>query len=88
MTYKALVEQAQEQQALAAKALEMRRRLLSPPEAGQYLGGIVAGTLAKWRHYGEGPEYLKVGSRVFYEQSSLDAFLDARRRMSTSEETA
>ena len=61
------------------------RRLMPPAAAGEYLGGIVVGTLAKWRHYGCGPEYIRVGSRIMYEQGSLDAWLDARRRSSTSE---
>jgi hypothetical protein len=66
---------------------ETSRRLLPPAQAAEYLGGIVTGTLAKWRHYGDGPEYVKIGSRVFYDQSSLDAFIEAGRRRSTSEST-
>jgi hypothetical protein len=76
------------QREIAEKALDMRRRLLQPPAAAEYLGGVVVGTLAKWRCFGEGPEYVKIGSRVFYEQSALDSFIEERRRRSTSEAAA
>ena len=67
-----------------AEQAETPRRLLPPPAASDYLG-IAVPTLACWRHYGRGPNYFKVGSRIFYEQSALDAWLDSRRRSSTSE---
>jgi hypothetical protein len=70
---------------IGERALEMRRRLMPPAAAAEYLGGVVTGTLAKWRHFGEGPEYVKIGSRVFYDQADLDAFIDAGRRTSTSQ---
>ena len=50
--------------------------LLPPEEAGAYLSTPPA-TLQWWRHLGRGPKYLKVGRRVFYRQSALDAFLAA-----------
>jgi hypothetical protein len=61
------------------------RRLMPPGAAADYLGGIAKQTLAKWRCYGIGPEFVRVGSRIMYEQRALDAYLDARRRTSTSE---
>jgi hypothetical protein len=62
-----------------------RRQLKTPTAAGEYLGGVARATLAKWRVYGRGPEFVKVGRFVFYEESALDAFLDQNRRRSTSE---
>ena len=62
-----------------------QRRLRPPREAGERLGGIAEQTLAKWRCYGTGPEFVKIGKRVFYEESALNAFIDERRRSSTSE---
>jgi hypothetical protein len=62
-----------------------QRQLRTPEAAGQYLGGVATTTLAKWRVYGTGPEFVKVGRFIFYEQSALDAFLDQNRRRSTSE---
>jgi Helix-turn-helix domain len=59
-------------------------RLMTPPAAATYLG-VVVGTLAKWRHFGEGPAYVKYGSRIFYEREILDAWIDAHRCNSTSE---
>lgn len=60
-------------------------RLLPPAAAAEYLGGIVVGTLAKWRHFGGGPQYVRIGSRIFYERSALDGYIASRRRSSTSE---
>ncbi len=39
--------------------------------------GLSKSTLDKMRVEGRGPRYLKVGSRVFYRQSDLDAYLEA-----------
>ena len=64
------------------------RRLMPPAAAAEYLGGVVVGTLAKWRCFGEGPEYVKIGSQVFYEQARSNSFIDERRRRSTSEAAA
>ena len=42
-------------------------------------------TLERYRVTGEGPEFLKIGRLVFYEQSSLDEWLKLKRRRSTSD---
>lgn len=47
-------------------------------EAAQYLGASVA-TLATWATRGGGPAYIKVGRKVLYLQSDLDAWLNSRR---------
>ena len=73
------------QREIGEKALDMRRRLMPPQDAAEYLGGLVVGTLAKWRHYGQGPAFVRVGSRIFYDRADLDAFIDAGRRTSTSQ---
>jgi hypothetical protein len=73
------------QRQLGEKAPETRRRLMPPPAAAEYLGGVMVGTLAKWRHYGRGPDYIRVESRVYYDQADLDRYLDERRRTSTSQ---
>ncbi len=62
------------------------RRLIPPVVAASYLGGIAKQTLDKWRCVGGGPEFVRVGSRIFYEESALDTWLNARRRSSTSEQ--
>ena len=38
-------------------------------------------TLAKWRCRGRGPAYLKIGGKVCYRQSDIDAFIAASRRV-------
>ncbi|HEY8125385.1 MAG TPA: helix-turn-helix domain-containing protein [Methylocystis sp.] len=41
-------------------------------------------TLAKWRVNGEGPTFLKVGFRVFYDEAVVADWLAKRERCSTS----
>ena len=36
-------------------------------------------TLRRWRRYGSGPRYVRVGGRVFYDLSELDRFVDELR---------
>ena len=38
-----------------------------------------ASTLANWRSEKRGPAYIKVGKRIFYRGSDLNAFLTAHR---------
>ena len=42
-------------------------------------------TLAKWRVYGQGPAFYKVGRRVMYDRSEVQNWLDGQRRASTSQ---
>ena len=58
--------------------------LLDCQSAANYLG-ISASFLAKRRLTGDGPQYAKIGRRVMYAKSALEAFLAARLRQSTSE---
>lgn len=53
-------------------------------EAAEYLG-CSPRTLDHWRSRGRGPKYLKVGTRVLYRISDLDAFV---REVETSNSTA
>lgn len=54
------------------------------PEAAAYLG-ISASTLSKRRVFGDGPSYHKLGKRVVYQRSDLDAWLAKNKYASTSE---
>lgn len=36
-------------------------------------------TLARWRHEGRGPAFVKSGSRVLYKSADVLAWLEARR---------
>lgn len=58
--------------------------MLRTPRAARYLG-VSAATLCKWRVFGGGPRYKKLGRAVVYDPSDLRDWLDARSRGSTSE---
>lgn len=49
---------------------------LTVREAARYLG-VSPATLNAWRSRGTGPEYLKLGGKVFYPVRLLDAYCDA-----------
>jgi len=57
---------------------------LPQPDAARYLG-MSESFLAKSRCYGSGPRYCKLGRRVAYRKSDLDAWREERVYGSTSE---
>jgi hypothetical protein len=59
---------------------------LTSKEAAIFLRSS-ASTLSKFRVYGGGPPYLKLGRKILYERAALVEWLDAHRRQSTSETT-
>ena len=59
--------------------------LFSTAQASQYVG-MARQTLARLRVEGSGPAYFKLGSKVAYRRSTLDAWLAERVRRSTSDE--
>jgi len=52
--------------------------------AADYLG-VSPATLNRMRTTGEGPRYAKVGSRVIYSPTDLDAWVEANKRTFTHE---
>jgi hypothetical protein len=58
--------------------------LLPPPAAAAYVN-LSENTLAGGRSYGTGPAYIKIGGRIFYMRSDLDAWIASRRVKSTAE---
>jgi len=54
-------------------------------EAATYLA-LRKSTLEAWRVRGGGPVFLKLGKAVRYRQEDLDAFLNSRRFVSTSDQ--
>jgi hypothetical protein len=52
--------------------------------AADYIGVSIS-FLNKARLTGRGPTFLKLGSKVAYEKSDLDQWLNGRRRTSTSQ---
>ncbi len=54
--------------------------LLPPENASAVLGDVPASTMAWWRSTGRGPKYIKIGRKVVYRRSDLDAFIKAGER--------
>ena len=56
-----------------------------PPEAAKILC-VSESTLAKWRVYGTGPKFVRMGTKlIVYPEDALEEFLSARTHVSTSE---
>lgn len=60
------------------------KRKLPTNEAASYLG-VSTSMLNKMRHFGGGPKYISIGSRVVYDPADLDQWCEGRKRASTSE---
>lgn len=58
--------------------------LLRPEDASLFLR-VKQSTLAKWRVTGDGPTFVKVGARVFYEQEDLFDWIVRNKRTNTSD---
>ena len=65
--------------------MSLPSRRYQTKEAADY-ANVSSSYFNKLRCYGGGPKYLKIGRRVIYEQADLDAWLNAHKRASTSEE--
>jgi len=61
--------------------------LIDRIEAASFLK-IGTSTLDKKRLYGNGPTFIKIGKRVFYDVRDLEEYLKSNRRRSTSEHTS
>lgn len=60
-------------------AMEGKRELLNSKQAAEYLGVVKYRQLEQWRWKKRGPEYLKIGGKVFYEPEALDRWLEESR---------
>jgi predicted DNA-binding transcriptional regulator AlpA len=47
--------------------------------------GVKPKTLDNWRSLGKSPPFYKLGNRIVYDDSEVDAWLAQRRRTSTSD---
>ncbi len=63
---------------------DAQRRMLRVREAASLIGLSVS-FLNKLRCTGDGPQFIKVGRSVLYDPADLSAWLDRRRRLSTSD---
>lgn len=52
--------------------------------ASAYLG-VSEKSLALMRSLGNGPEFIKLGKRCFYQRETLDAWIQSRRASSTAD---
>lgn len=65
---------------LSPQAATPKAKLLAPRAAAQHMqNAVTVGTLAKWRCAGTGPAFIRIGNKIFYEESALDAYLQSRR---------
>ncbi|HXB77514.1 MAG TPA: helix-turn-helix domain-containing protein [Bradyrhizobium sp.] len=62
-------------------------KYLTTKEAAHYVR-LSESSLEKKRVSGDGPEFLKVGKAVRYEQTALDAWMQTDRRTSTADVAA
>jgi hypothetical protein len=69
------------------KAADIPPRLLRTSDASNYLGVSIR-TLEKYRSYGGGPIYRKIGGTVVYRLVDLEDWAANGTRASTSDETA
>lgn len=63
--------------------INMQSEFRNTDAAAAYLG-IKKNTLEIWRVQGRGPQFVKIGRRVFYRLQDLDRFIEDAIRQSTS----
>jgi predicted DNA-binding transcriptional regulator AlpA len=63
---------------------DQAKRLLRPKDVEQRYD-LSEGYQAKLRSAGDCPEYIKIGSRIFYEEEAIERWLASKRRTSTSD---
>lgn len=64
-----------------SRSIEETRRVTTRHAAE--LLGIAESTLRKWRMGGNGPRFIKMGSRVLYDTGELEHWLERRSRTTT-----
>jgi hypothetical protein len=65
----------------------MSERFLTPEMLSKELE-IPTSTLAKWRLYGGGPRYAKMGKNIRYERGDVDLWVESQKRRTTASEAA
>lgn len=58
--------------------------LLNENKTAEFLG-LSTATLRKWRWEGKEPRFIKLGRRVVYRMSDIEAYLEKQSRISTSD---
>lgn len=60
-----------------------KQNLMTVQDASEFLGLSVS-TLNKWRCYGKGPVFLKLGRVIRYRKEDLETYIEERLKSSTS----
>ena len=60
------------------------RRWADPSKTADYIDKSES-RLAKLRHFGGGPPFVKIGRSVLYDLDDVDRWLEGRKRRSTSD---
>ncbi len=68
----------------AGEILGTRSPLINEREAAHLLG-LKVSTLRRWRWQGRELEFFKIGHAVRYDPDVVNAYIEARRRSSTSQ---
>lgn len=69
--------------AIIAETTNPNPTLINPTETAQQIN-VTVKTLANWRSTGKYKlPYVRVGNRIFYRQSDINAWLDSRTQTST-----
>ncbi len=68
----------------AGETLGTRSPLIDEREAAHLLG-LKVSTLRRWRWQGRELEFFKIGHAVRYDPDVVNAYIEARRRTSTSQ---
>lgn len=63
----------------------MKTRPLSSSEAAEFLNTTM-GTLANWRHNGQGPAYIKLRRKILYDREDLERWLE-RQKVKTADDS-
>ncbi len=63
---------------------KLEQKYFNTKSAAHYLG-LSAATLQKYRSFGKGPLFQKIGSKITYQLCDLDAWAQKRRYQATSE---
>jgi len=66
------------------KPSNTQRTTLTVPETATYLG-LAVSTLNKWRVYGGGPQFLKLGRSIRYRIADVEAWLENQLVTSTAQ---
>lgn len=59
-------------------ALDDQKEHLTPQEVCERFPGVTLNTLAVWRHYRRGPDFIAVGRRIFYEREVFERWRESQ----------